>query len=417
MVAYLKVFVVIADCSEMGGKYLRPINIGINCYRNIPFFPLWWIIGWSTTSNWGRITRWTATSSGKHLLFLETSYLQRHLSTNSSVYKEGLLALSHMDIHKGIANIDTWDEEHLFYNKHFTLRQDQSRTLSITSHFEQLGLFKFSQFLEEKTKSRTNKDFDQRAVTLWDYISINPHARQDDVLLTHSSTILKFPSVTHHVLYENSLFDIPGFHHSQLKWSEHLRVPLDWNDIWNTVHNPLNFCKTTSIIWHQLHLNFYTQYSYNKWHKVNMACPLCGKVPESIFHVILYCDIVSTIWRDITPILLKLHPDQPNEEEKAFGIVRRNPRPGVRVRNWLTFLIRRCISKMERRAHFCNPNILARTKKRIQYSLEKEIDKKLFICLNEGNMKVFDDFLTHSNVICKKTQEQHYLVTKMFLIY
>ena len=352
--------------------------------------------------------------SGRHLLFLETSYLQKHLKTNSSVYKEGLLTLSHMDIQKGIANIDSWDDEHLFYNKHFTLKQDEEKTLSVTPHFERLGLFKFSQFLEEKAKARMNQVSDHRAVTLWDNVRINPHAGQDDILLTHNSTILKFPSIPHHVLYEDFISNIPGFHHSQLKWSEHLGLPLDWNDIWNTVHNPLNFCKTTSIIWHQLHLNFYTQYSYNKWHKVNMACPLCGKVPKSIFHIILDCDIVSTIWRDITPVLLKLHPGQPNDEEKAFGIVRRVPRPGVRVRNWLTFLIRRCISKMERRAHFCNSHILNRTKRKIQYSIEKEIDKKLFICRNDGNMKVFDEFFTHSNVICKKIQEQVYVVTKIF---
>ena len=84
--------------------------------------------------------------SGRHLLFLETSYLQRHLKTNSSVYKEGLLTLSHMDIQKGIANIDSWDDEHLFYNKHFTLKQDEEKTLSVTPHFERFGLFKFSQF-------------------------------------------------------------------------------------------------------------------------------------------------------------------------------------------------------------------------------------------------------------------------------
>ena len=313
--------------------------------------------------------------SGRHLLFLETSYIHKHLKSNSSVYKEGLLTLSHMDIRKGIANIDLWDEEHLFYNKHFSLKQQQGKTISITPHFKRLGLFTFSQFLEEKTQARMKQGFDQRAVTLWDNISINPLAGKDDALFTHDSTILTFPSITHHVLYENSVSNIPGFHHSQIKWSEHLRLPLDWSDIWSTVHNPLNLRKTTSIIWHQLHLNFYTQYSYNKWHKVNLACPLCGKVPKDIFHVILHCDLVSRVWRDITPVLLRLHPTRPNDEEKAFGIVSRNPPPAVCVRNWLTFLMRKCISKMERRAHYNSSNILSRTRKKIQYSIEKEIDK------------------------------------------
>ena len=106
-----------------------------------------------------------------------------------------------------------------------------------------------------------------------------------------------------------------------------------------------------------------------------MACPLCGKVPESIFHIILNCELVSTIWEDIRSLLLRLHPVQPNEEEKAFGIVHKKPPPGIRVRNWLTFLIRRFIAKMERRAHYCNSNILAKTRKKIQHCIEKNLTK------------------------------------------
>ena len=199
-----------------------------------------------------------------------------------------------MEIQKGIADIDQWDGEHIFFNKFFTLRHDQQKSLSITTHFEQLGLFTFAQFLNEKAKERMGIAFDRKAVTLWDDIYMNPHALKDDTLITYDGTALKFLSVTHQNLYVNSIASIPGFHHSQIKWSEHLALPLDWDSIWNTVHNPLNTNKTTSVIWQQLHLNFYTQYSYNKWHKVNMACPLCGKIPKNIFHLILDCELVST---------------------------------------------------------------------------------------------------------------------------
>ena len=113
--------------------------------------------------------------------------------------------------------------------------------------------------------------FDQPAVTLWNDIYISPHVLREDTLTTYDGTALKFPFVTHQDLYVDSIARIPGFHHSQIRWAEHLSLPLDWNDIWDTVHNSLNTNKTTSVIWQQLHLNFYTQYSYNKWHKVNMA--------------------------------------------------------------------------------------------------------------------------------------------------
>ena len=319
-----------------------------------------------------------------------------------------------MDLKKGIPDIDHWDEEHLFYNKHFTLKHDQDKTLSITPHFERSGLYTFVQFLNEKVQERRNQVFDQKAVTLWDNIFMNPYVEKEDTLQTNDGTIFKFPSITHQDLYVNSIFDLPNFHHSQVKWSNTLGLPLDWSDIWNTVHNPLSTNKTTSIIWQQLHLNFYTQYSYNKWHKVNMACPLCGKIPESIFHIVLKCDLVSTIWEDIKPVLLRLHPAQLSDEEKAFGIVYKKPSPGMCVRNWLTFLMRKCIAKMERVAYYCNSDILARSRQKIQYCIEKELDKKHFICSNDGNMDAFENFFAYRNVICRKNREHNYVVRKVF---
>ena len=220
--------------------------------------------------------------------------------------------------------------------------------------------------------------------------------------------------VSHQDLYVESIARIPGFHHSQIKWSEHLSLPLDWDNIWDTVHNSLNTNKTTSVIWQQLHLNFYTQYSYNKWHKVNMACPLCGRIPDNIFHLILDCELVSSIWREITPILLSLHPTQPNKEEKSFGIVQTNPPTAILVRNWLTFLVRHCISKMERQAHYCPSNIIPRTKKKIQHCIEKELDKKHFVSLNDGSTKKFEEIYAYRNVICRMRPEGKYTVTKIF---
>ena len=352
--------------------------------------------------------------SGKHLLFVETSYIQRHLKTNCLVYREGLLALSHMDIKKGISSIDQWDDEHIFYNRLFGHKAEIDKTLSITKHFEQLGVFTFAQILNEKVQERMGLPFDQPALTLWNNIYIDPNAFREDTLVTYDGNALTFPMVSHQDLYVESIARIPGFHHSQIKWSEHLSLPLDWDNIWDTVHNSLNTNKTTSVIWQQLHLNFYTQYSYNKWHKVNMACPLCGRIPDNIFHLILDCELVSSIWREITPILLSLHPTQPNKEEKSFGIVQANPPTAILVRNWLTFLVRHCISKMERQAHYCPSNIIPRTKKKIQHCIEKELDKKHFVSLNDGSTKKFEEIYAYRNVICRMRPEGKYTVTKIF---
>ena len=121
-----------------------------------------------------------------------------------------------------------------------------------------------------------------------------------------------------------------------------------WDDVWRTVHNILTTNQTKTMIWQQIHLNFYTQYSYNKWHKKQELCPLCQNIPENIYHIILHCKFTNKLWEDIEPILRELHSTPVSEEEKAFGIVQKKPTTGILLRNWLTYLLRDCIMQEER---------------------------------------------------------------------
>ena len=145
-----------------------------------------------------------------------------------------------------------------------------------------------------------------------------------------------------------------------------------------------------------------------------MACHLCGKISENIFHIIHDCQLVSTIWRDLTPIPIRFHPAQPDKEEQAFGIVHAKPPTRILVRNWLTFLIRSCISKMERQAHYCTSNIISRTRKKIQHCIEKELDKKHFVSSNDGTIKKFEETFAYRNIICRTNPDGKYTVTKFF---
>ena len=108
-------------------------------------------------------------------------------------------------------------------------------------------------------------------------------------------------------------------------------------------------------------------------------CPLCNDIPESIYHVLFHCDVVKNIWKDVSSKLLDLHPSPITDEEKAFGIIDKKPPPGVLARNWLTYTIRKCIAEMEREAHYDNSNIMLRTKRKIQLSIESELDQKVLV--------------------------------------
>ena len=143
-------------------------------------------------------------------------------------------------------------------------------------NFEYKGILTLGHFLEEKVKEIRSQPYDQIAVSLYKNITISPYATKEDTILINNKQ-LKFDEITHKTLYEAFTYNITGFHHSQIKWFYKMDDPISWDDVWNSVHNFLCTNETVSAIWHQLHLNFYTQYSYNKWHKVDMMCPLCEK--------------------------------------------------------------------------------------------------------------------------------------------
>ena len=52
--------------------------------------------------------------SGRDIIFLEKSYIQKHLKTNSEFYKEALSAISVLNTNKAVRNVDQWHTEHLF---------------------------------------------------------------------------------------------------------------------------------------------------------------------------------------------------------------------------------------------------------------------------------------------------------------
>ena len=192
-----------------------------------------------------------------------------------------------------------------------------------------------------------------------DNIRVSTSVRQDHNLVTQKEEY-KLSQITQKILYEETLLKVTFDHHSQYKWVQkldQLSTHIVWEDVWNTVHNFLSTNKTKNVIWQQIHLNFYTQYSYNKWHRKQEKCPLCSQIPKSIFHIILHCNFTNTLWNEIEPLLMKLHPVNVNDGEKAFGVVIKKHTTGSLLRNWLTFKLREHISQEERLAYHSKPTL------------------------------------------------------------
>ena len=215
--------------------------------------------------------------------------------------------------------------------------------------------------------------------------------------------------ITQKDLYEDAILKMTTDHIYQTKWMTKLQTLIVWEEVWITVHNFLLSNKTKTIIWEQLHLNFYTQFSYNKWHKVHNICPLCRKVPESIYHIILNCDFVNKVWIHIQPLLSSLHRKTISDEEKALGIVTIKKTTGILLRNWLTFKLREQVMLFERKAYHSSRAVSFELfKAKFNQSMALEIKHHLFRFKNENKLPSFDKIIAYQGILCEKIQEGEY---------
>ena len=164
---------------------------------------------------------------------------------------------------------------------------------------------------------------------------------------------------------------------------------LNWEHIWQNCHNPLSTETTKTLIWEQIHLNFFTQYCHNKGTGDIIECPLCHIIPDSRMHIILACAFTKDLWQALEPHLLLIDPGRVDEYEMAFGIKNANT-PQKHLRNWLTFKLRQSISRQEQIAHN-HPNInnTTQVKKRMNKEVRKEILHKYHASKKNHTMHTF----------------------------
>ena len=338
---------------------------------------------------------------------------EKQLKIENSFYKEALLSISKFVTTKGIPTLQHWDQEHIFYNPLFT--QENGETLSITNYFEDKNYFTFEQLLEEKAKEARKIQFDKKLTDLSHKIKLNTSVRKEDILVTNKGDEIKFTQITQKQLYEEALNKIYRDHHSQHKWVCKFSNSIIWEDVWSAVHNFLPSNETKTAIWQQLHLNYYTQYSYNRWHKTNDLCPLCHTSPEDIYHIIIDCDFTKKLWNEIEPMLNKLHQAPISIEEKAFGVIEKNKTKGVILRNWLTYFLREQIMIEEKQAYHSQktPNIET-FKRKFNQKFHTELQMKYYRFENENNLDLFDELITYASVLGTNTEHEGYKVAQIF---
>ena len=137
----------------------------------------------------------------------------------------------------------------------------------------------------------------KKLISLANNIVLDTEVGKEDMVCLGNVKEVKMSMITQKDLYEDAILkQFSTDHVHQSKWASELNTVMLWEEVWDSVHNFLSSNRTKTAIWEQIHLNFYTQYSFNKWHNKANLCSLCNKLPDSIYHIILHCDFVNTIW-------------------------------------------------------------------------------------------------------------------------
>ena len=283
--------------------------------------------------------------SGLDLMFTTRHYARKIMKVPSLFYKEALWAVTLLHVRKKVLDPRA---EKLFYNPTF-LRAD-GRTLTPNNTCLTHNITTYGQLLDEVALRTAGVRHRRHIASLFDLITTaDLDGRGDYFLHTHRDPI-PFSKLYQHHIYEALLrTQVYRDHHSTAKWVQRLNAPVDWDRVWQTVHQPLAREGTKSLVWAQLHLNNYTTASYNRWHKASQPCPLCLQPIDDQFHLILSCPTTVALWRDLHPFLTQLHSAPITPDEMAFGLFGHTPR--IHLRNWLTFLLRESIADLELKAY------------------------------------------------------------------
>ena len=384
-----------------------------------------WLLEMATNSNF-RINLLTfsellgiqeGNNYGRDLVFMDKSFITRTLRTDNIFYKEAFKALSLFDRMKGIPTRKDWDNENVFHNP--LVLGKTGKTLKVTDHFRKNKIFKLGQLLEEKAKEARGLAHDRIQVSLLKNItlklgSFKVGAVKADWVFFANGTDTKMSCITQKDLYEDAILRKSKDHKSQTKWMERLNTVIVWDEVWTSVHSNLHSNATKTAIWEQLHLNFYTQYSYNKWHSTSDLCPLCHEIPDDIYHIMLHCQFTNTIWADLQPKLRRFHSRSINDEEKALGLVNVRSSPGILLRNWVTFKVREQIMNFEKNAYHSGRPSIDSFKAQLNQSMADEVKQIIHRYINEGSTTKVDKLIAFRGVLCKNSTNGHYTINPIF---
>lgn len=292
--------------------------------------------------------------SGCEIIFAESSFIRRSKISNP-FYNEALLGISKLNTYKQFPDIN---QEHLFYNKIFVTSTDDDvhdKTLTPFRGNAFLGTIRtYGDLLQAENTAPTPKlaSAIRRKREMIEYIreSVETH-----LVVGHDQKEYSFDTMTQKQIYAELIQEQSRDHAYVGRWSSDRFGLIDWDVVWTSLHNQFFTETTKSAIWKQIHLNFLTTHNFNVWFNMLNPCPLCRKIPEDVFHIVIDCKFTKVMWRRLEKSLIRITPKPLTVHEMAFGLKEpKQEKYPVILRNWITFTLRQLIMLEERKVYKMN---------------------------------------------------------------
>ena len=352
---------------------------------------------------------------GEEIIFADHYFINHILKIKDDFYIEALKGISKLDIRKHIPDIQ---KEPVFYNPIFTMRneEDIDKTIKPFTRINRLKQIKtYGDLIQAEETERTilKLNITQKINSIQNIRENVPTNRMIGL-----EEEIEFTNITQKFIYSELIQKQSRDHIYQIKWFTDRKEEIgsiNWDKIWKNIHNHFFTEETKSTIWEQIHLNFYTTYKYNTWHNTLQPCPLCNKIPEDVFHIILDCKFTNTMWLHLEKTLLKITPTPVTSYEKAFGLSPdcKIDKELITLRNWMTFTLRHRIMQEERKAY--HRGIATAQQERhfaFKYNrtIEEEIKTKEVYYKYSGREQFFTKIVTANKVVANKNDDGTYTI-------
>ena len=352
--------------------------------------------------------------NGFDMIFAETSYISK-CKIKNSFYEEALVGISKLNTYKHYQDIN---DEHVFYNKIFVTTTDDDvhdKTLTPFKGNQILGGIRtYGDLLHAESTIQHPKLLAalRRKRDSIEYIRENVESH---LVIGHDLKEHEFCSISQKEIYSELVHEQSRDHPYVGKWGISERFGLiEWEKIWPSVHKQFYTEQMKSSIWEQLHLNFYTTYNFNSWYNRLQPCPLCGRIPEEVTHIIVDCKFTKVLWKRVERVLVKILPKPPTVSEMAFGLQARNKDEEypVTLRNWITFLLRHYVMQEERRMYKINLESASRIAPSFEkffvqfnFNARQELLTKMALYASQGLSEKYEKIVTSQNAIARVENE------------